>query len=79
MNSRRTFKPVKITIAGKTKTLRTVLQAGNALLDDWPAQTPAAKKAERLVLDVMNEVAEPEDVRRALIAAAKESGIETSE
>jgi hypothetical protein len=79
MTARRTFKPVRITIAGKTKTLRTVLAAGNTPLNDWPEQTMAAKKAERLVLDAMNEAASPEDVRRALIVAAKASGIETSE
>jgi len=75
----RTFKPVKITIKGKTKTLRTVLQAGTTLLNDWPEQTPAVKKAELLVLDVMNEAASPEELRRALIAAARASGIKHSE
>ncbi|MBB4571203.1 DUF982 domain-containing protein [Rhizobium leucaenae] len=79
MGDRRTFKPVTITIKGKKKTLRTVLQAGNTLLDDWPEQTMAAKKAERLVLDVLNDVAEPEDVRRALIAAAEASGLKHSQ
>jgi len=41
-------------------------------------QTPAAKAAELLVLDVFNDVAEPEQVRRAFITAAKASDIKFS-
>lgn len=76
--SKRRFKAVTITINGKQKTLRTVLQAGNALLNDWPEQTPAAKAAEMIVLDVFADIAEPEEVRRALIAAARASDIKCS-
>ncbi|MGR8923883.1 DUF982 domain-containing protein (plasmid) [Rhizobium leguminosarum] len=76
--SKRTFKPVKITINGKTKTVYTVLQAGNALLDDWPEQTPAANAAELLVLDAFNDLADAEHVRRAFIVAAKASDIKFS-
>ncbi|EJZ19571.1 DUF982 domain-containing protein [Rhizobium sp. Pop5] len=72
------FRPVTITIGGKKRTLRTVLQAGNTLMNDWPEQTPAARAAEMLVLDAINEVASPEEVRRALIAAAKLSDIDCS-
>lgn len=75
MSRRRSFKPVKITINGKTRTVYNVVQAGNTLLNDWPEQTPAAKAAELLVLDVFNDVAEPEQVRRAFITAARASGI----
>ncbi|MFS2179187.1 DUF982 domain-containing protein [Rhizobium pisi] len=76
--SKRTFKPVKITIKGKTKTVYTVLQAGNALLNDWPEQTPAARAAELLVLDAFNDISDAEHVRRAFIAAAKASHIKFS-
>jgi len=78
MSKRRSFKPVKITINGKTRTVYNVVQAGNTLLNDWPEQTPAAKVAERLVLDVFNDAAEPEQVRRAFITAAKASDIKYS-
>ena len=78
MSKRRSFKPVKITINGKVRTVYNVVQAGNALLNDWPDQTPAAKVAERLVLDVFNDVAGPEQVRRAFITAAKASDIKYS-
>ncbi|WHO72507.1 MULTISPECIES: DUF982 domain-containing protein [Rhizobium] len=78
MSKRRSFKPVKITINGKVRTVYNVVQAGNALLNDWPDQTPAAKVAERLVLDVFNDAAEPEQVRRAFITAAKASDIKYS-
>ena len=78
MSGRRTFKPVKITIKGKTKTVYTVMQAGKTLLNEWPEQTPQAKAAERLVLDVVNEVATPEEVRRAFLAAATASDIKYS-
>ncbi|WP_458387123.1 DUF982 domain-containing protein [Rhizobium pisi] len=73
--SKRTFKPVKITVNGKTRTVYTVLQAGKTLLNDWPEQTPSAKAAELLVLDAFNDIADPEQVRRAFIVAAKASGI----
>ncbi|MCH4544705.1 DUF982 domain-containing protein [Rhizobium changzhiense] len=78
MSRRRSFKPVKITINGKTRTVYNVVQAGNTLLNDWPEQTPAAKVAERLVLDVFNDAAGPEQVRRAFITAAKASDINFS-
>ncbi|MGO8503793.1 DUF982 domain-containing protein [Rhizobium leguminosarum] len=73
--SKRTFKPVKITVNAKTRTVHTVLQAGNTLLNDWPEQTPAAKVAERLVVDVFNDLADPGQVRPAFIAAARASDI----
>lgn len=76
--SKRSFKPVKITVNGKTRTVYTVLQAGNTLLNDWPEQTPAAKAAELLVLDAFNDIADAEQVRRAFIAAAKASDIKYS-
>ena len=78
MSKRRSFKPVKITINGKVRTVYNVVQAGNTVLNDWPDQTPAAKVAERLVLDVFNDAAEPEQVRRAFITAAKASDIKYS-
>ncbi|MBX5160440.1 MULTISPECIES: DUF982 domain-containing protein [unclassified Rhizobium] len=78
MSKRRSFKPVKITINGKVRTVYNVVQAGNTLLNDWPDQTAAAKVAERLVLDVFNDAAEPEQVRRAFITAAKASDIKYS-
>lgn len=78
MSKRRSFKPVKITINGKVRTVYNVVQAGNALLNDWPDQTPAAKVAEGLVLDVFKDAAEPEQVRRAFITAAKASDIKFS-
>ncbi|PZM15451.1 DUF982 domain-containing protein [Rhizobium tubonense] len=74
---RRTFKPVRILVAGKYKTVHTVLGAGKMLLDEWPNETgPARHRAQMTVLDAMNEAKSPEEVRSALLIAASEAHLD---
>jgi hypothetical protein len=70
---RKTFKPVRFLVAGKYKTVHTVLGAGNALLE-FP-MGDAQRTASRAVPDNFNDVASPQDVRQKLIAAAYEAHI----
>jgi hypothetical protein len=70
---RKTFKAVRILVAGKYKTVHTVLGAGNALLE-FPSGD-AQRSASRAVLDNFNDTASPQDVRRKLIAAAFEAHV----
>ena len=58
---RKTFKPVRILVAGKYKTVHTVLGAGNALLE-FPLGD-AQRSASRAVLGNFNDTASPQDVR----------------
>jgi hypothetical protein len=74
---RRTFKPVRILVAGKYKTIHTVLGAGKMLLDEWPNEIgPARHRAQMTVLDAMNEVKSPDEVRSALLVAASEAHLD---
>jgi len=77
---RRTFRPVRILVAGRYKTVNTVMGAGKLLMDRWPAEGgPARKRAQVTVLDAFNELKSPEEVRQALLIAASEAHIQVKE
>jgi hypothetical protein len=67
----RTFKPVRILVAGKYKTVHTVVGAARALLDIPPSE--AEHRATMAVLRNFNDGVSPQDVRDKLIAAAFEA------
>jgi hypothetical protein len=72
---RKTFKPVRILIAGKYKTVHTVLGAANALLQMPKMHGAANHRAAMLALENFNDSVPPEDVRNAFIRAAIESNL----
>jgi hypothetical protein len=60
---RRTFRPVRILVASRYKTVRTVIGAGKMLIDQWPTDAgPTRDKAQMTVLDAFNEQKSPEEV-----------------
>ena len=71
---RKTFKPVRILVAGKYKTVHTVLGAGKALLE-FPLGD-AQRSASRAVMDNFNDALSPQDVRNKFIAAASEAKLD---
>ncbi|PZM07567.1 DUF982 domain-containing protein [Rhizobium tubonense] len=76
---RRIFRPVRILVAGKYKTVHTVMGAGKLLLNQWPREDgPARHKAQMTVLDAFNEEKSPEEVRQALLIAAAEANLDHS-
>jgi hypothetical protein len=69
---RKTFKPVRILVAGKYKTVNTVLGAAKALMK-MPDGQGDANRRPLLVLDNFNDAVRTEDVRNAFIGAAVEA------
>jgi hypothetical protein len=74
---RRTFRPVRIPVAGRYETVRTVMGAGKLLMDQWPSKAgPARHRAQMAVLEAFNGEMSPEEVRQALLIAASEAHIQ---
>ena len=74
---RRIFRSVRILVAGRSKTVRTVMGAGKLLLEQWPNEDgPARQKAQMAILDAFNEEKSPEEVRQALLDAAAEAHLD---
>ncbi|MEF0941739.1 DUF982 domain-containing protein [Rhizobium sp. BR 362] len=71
----RTFRPVKITVAGRTRELKTVLDVAKLHTgNDWPLQNgPAQSKVRLAMVEALNDEKSPEEVRQALLRAAREA------
>ena len=71
-----TFKPVTIKLQGRARydVVRDAHEALKLLAMEWPIEsTPAVSEATRLCLKLLNDDAEPNDVRQAFVVAAKEA------
>jgi hypothetical protein len=77
---RRTFRPVRIPVAGKYKTINTVMGAGKLPMNQWPEEAgPARKRAEMTVLEAFNDAKSPAEVRQAFLYAADETYLDYRE
>ncbi|WP_105430198.1 DUF982 domain-containing protein [Neorhizobium sp. T6_25] len=75
------FSPVKFRLAGdgRYRVVRDAHDAIKVLATEWPVDnSPAMSRATLACLKSFNDDAEPDDVRRAFIAAAREAHIDVA-
>lgn len=73
------FRPVKLRFVGSTRfrVVRDAHQAIKLLATEWPPESsPAISRATLACLRSFNDDNDPDDVRRAFIAAAQEAHVE---